>query len=109
MTPVVSKEKNEAEFNQPPNIKNNNVKNFLSGASSSISPNILDFNNNYALGSHEQSNFDLKHKLIDTSLIKPFTINSSSVLSGEMTPNLQKIIGSSNRQEREGYINNTFI
>ena len=109
MTPVVSKEKNEIDFNQPPNVKHNNVKNFLSGASSSISPNILDFNNNFVLGSHEQSNFDLKHKLIDTSLIKPFTINSNSVLSGEMTPNLQKVIGSSNRQEREGYINNTFI
>ncbi len=108
MTPVVSKDKNEAEFNQPPNVKINNVKNFLSGASSNISPHNLNFNNNLVTGSNEQSNFDFKHKLLDTSLIKPFTINSNSMLSGEMTPNLQKVLGSSNRQEREGYSINIF-
>lgn len=112
-TPVVAKEKDSNEYNLAPNIKNRDNNNlaykFLS-SSSNISPHNLNFNNNFTSDSMEQSNFDVKHKLADTSLIKPFTINSNSILSREMTPNLQKVFNpSSNRQDRGDNLVNNFI
>ena len=109
-TPVVAKDKDEFDLiQQLPHQKQNNVKNFISGGSSNISPNNLNFGNNFALNSsNEQSNFEIKHKLVDNSLIKPFTINSNSILSAEMTPNLQKVINRSNRIEKDNQLINNF-
>lgn len=111
MTPVVTKEKDNFDYNLAPNMKkdNNNVVNRFFSSSSNISPNNLNFNNNFGALSNSESNFEFKHKLSETSMIKPFVINSNSILSGEMTPNLQKVFHQSNKQDRQdNNIINTF-